>query len=57
MTENHSENSSQSNKSKRRDFLNILLGGGFIAWLGASIFSCVQIFRTTKSGRSKGVEC
>ena len=28
----------QSKKSKRRDFLTILLGGGFIAWLGALFF-------------------
>jgi len=32
------ENSNQSNKSKRRDFLNILLGGGFFAWLVALLF-------------------
>lgn len=38
MMNNHSENSNQSNKSKRRDFLNVLLGGGFIAWLGALFF-------------------
>ena len=38
MMNNHSENSNQRNKSKRRDFLNILLGGGFIAWLGALFF-------------------
>jgi len=33
-----SEVPNQSQKSKRRDFLNILLGGGFIAWLGALFF-------------------
>lgn len=32
------ENSNQPNKSKRRDFLNILLGGGFFAWLVALLF-------------------
>jgi len=32
------ENSNQPNKSKRRDFLNILLGGGFFAWLIALLF-------------------
>jgi len=37
MTNNHSENSNP-NKTKRRDFLNILLGGGFIAWLGALLY-------------------
>jgi cytochrome b6-f complex iron-sulfur subunit len=38
MTNNHSANSDQTNKTKRRDFLNILLGGGFIAWLAALLF-------------------
>ena len=37
MTNNHSENSNP-NKTKRRDFLNILLGGGFIAWLAALLY-------------------
>ena len=37
MTNNHSENSNP-NKTKRRDFLNILLGGGLIAWLGALLY-------------------
>jgi cytochrome b6-f complex iron-sulfur subunit len=37
MTNNHSENSNP-NKPKRRDFLNILLGGGFIAWLAALLY-------------------
>ena len=36
MKINHSNPS--DNKSKRRDFLNILLSGGFIAWLGALLF-------------------
>jgi Rieske Fe-S protein len=38
MTNNHSENSNTGTKTKRRDFLNVLLGGGFIAWLGALLF-------------------
>ena len=38
MANNHSANSEQSNKTKRRDFLNILLGGGFVAWLAALFF-------------------
>ena len=38
MTDDLSGNSNQNNKPKRRDFLNILLGGGFIAWLGALFF-------------------
>lgn len=38
MNDDLSENSNQNNKPKRRDFLNILLGGGFIAWLGALFF-------------------
>lgn len=38
MTNNHSDIPDQSNKPKRRDFLNILLGTGFIAWLGALFF-------------------
>jgi len=38
MTDNLSGNSNQNNKTKRRDFLNIVLGGGFIAWLGALFF-------------------
>jgi cytochrome b6-f complex iron-sulfur subunit len=38
MTNNHSDIPQQSNKPKRRDFLNILLGTGFIAWLGALFF-------------------
>lgn len=37
MSNNHSGNS-KNNKPKRRDFLNILLGGGIIAWLGALLF-------------------
>ena len=37
MTNNHSENSNP-NKTKRRDFLNILLGGGIIAWLAALFY-------------------
>jgi cytochrome b6-f complex iron-sulfur subunit len=37
MANNHSENSNPR-KTKRRDFLNILLGGGFIAWLGALFY-------------------
>ena len=38
MTNNHSYIPQQNNKPKRRDFLNILLGTGFIAWLGALFF-------------------
>ncbi len=38
MTNNHSDIPQQNNKPKRRDFLNILLGTGFIAWLGALFF-------------------
>lgn len=38
MTDNLSSNSNQNNKTKRRDFLNIVLGGGFIAWLGALLY-------------------
>jgi len=38
MTNNHSDVPNQPKKSKRRDFLNILLGTGFIAWLGALFF-------------------
>jgi len=38
MNDDLSGNSNQNNKPKRRDFLNILLGGGFIAWLGALFF-------------------
>jgi Rieske Fe-S protein len=37
MTNNHPENSNLKG-TKRRDFLNILLGGGFIAWLGALFY-------------------
>jgi Rieske Fe-S protein len=38
MSSNHTDVPNQPKKSKRRDFLNILLGGGFIAWLGALFF-------------------
>lgn len=38
MTNNNSDIQHQNNKPKRRDFLNILLGTGFIAWLGALFF-------------------
>jgi len=38
MTSNHSDVPNQPKKSKRRDFLNVLLGTGFIAWLGALLF-------------------
>lgn len=42
MMNNHSENSTRNNKTKRRDFLNILLGGGFVAWLGALLFPVIK---------------
>jgi len=38
MTKNNSDVPNQPKKSKRRDFLNVLLGTGFIAWLGALLF-------------------
>jgi len=38
MTNDHSDIPHHHNKPKRRDFLNILLGTGFIAWLGALFF-------------------
>lgn len=38
MTDDLSKNSNQIKKTKRRDFLNVVLGGGFIAWLGALFF-------------------
>jgi cytochrome b6-f complex iron-sulfur subunit len=39
MTGNHSNNSDYHHqKSKRRDFLNILLSGGFLAWLAALFY-------------------
>ena len=38
MTENQPNSSSPKTKSNRRDFLNILLSGGFIAWLGSLLF-------------------
>ncbi|HEY6625329.1 MAG TPA: Rieske (2Fe-2S) protein [Ignavibacteriaceae bacterium] len=38
MTDDLSKNSTQIKKTKRRDFLNVVLGGGFIAWLGALFF-------------------
>jgi len=38
MSNNHSDVPNQPKKSKRRDFLNVLLGTGFIAWLGALLF-------------------
>jgi cytochrome b6-f complex iron-sulfur subunit len=38
MTSNHSDVPNQPKKSKRREFLNVLLGTGFIAWLGALLF-------------------
>jgi len=38
MTNDHSDIPHHINKPKRRDFLNILLGTGFIAWLGALFF-------------------
>jgi len=37
MVTNHS-NTNNDAKSKRRDFLNIVLSGGFLAWLGALLF-------------------
>ena len=42
MTDNHSDVSNQPKKSKRRDFLNILLGTGFIAWIGALLFPIIK---------------
>jgi len=38
MTSTHTGLQSKNNGSKRRDFLNILLGSGFIAWLGVLLF-------------------
>lgn len=38
MSDNQSDSSPTKNKSNRRDFLNILLTGGFIAWLSALLF-------------------
>lgn len=38
MTENKPNSSFPKTKSNRRDFLNILLSGGFIAWLGSLLF-------------------
>jgi Rieske Fe-S protein len=38
MTDNQPNSSFPKNKSNRRDFLNILLSGGFIAWLGSLLF-------------------
>lgn len=38
MITNHPDVPNKPSKRKRRDFLNILLGGGFIAWLGALLF-------------------
>jgi len=38
MTDDLSKNSNQNKKTKRRDFLNVVLGGGFIAWLSALFF-------------------
>jgi len=38
MSNNHPDVPNQPKKSKRRDFLNVLLGTGFIAWLGALLF-------------------
>jgi cytochrome b6-f complex iron-sulfur subunit len=38
MSNHHSDVPNQPKKSKRRDFLNVLLGTGFIAWLGALLF-------------------
>jgi Rieske Fe-S protein len=38
VTNNPSDFSNKDTKSKRRDFLSILLSGGFLAWLGALLF-------------------
>lgn len=38
MITNHPDVPNKPSKRKRRDFLSILLGGGFIAWLGALLF-------------------
>jgi Rieske Fe-S protein len=38
MSNHNSDVPNQPKKSKRRDFLNVLLGTGFIAWLGALLF-------------------
>lgn len=38
MITNHPDVPNNPSKRKRRDFLSILLGGGFIAWLGALLF-------------------
>jgi len=38
MKGNNSDTSIHNTKSKRRDFLNIVLSGGFIAWLGALLY-------------------
>ena len=45
---NQSDIPDQSRKSKRRDFLNIVLGGGFIAWLGALLFPIFKYLEPPK---------
>jgi cytochrome b6-f complex iron-sulfur subunit len=45
---NQSDIPDQSKKSKRRDFLNIVLGGGFIAWLGALLFPIFKYLEPPK---------
>ena len=45
---NHSDIPDRSKKTKRRDFLNIVLGGGFIAWLGALLFPIFKYLEPPK---------
>ena len=33
-----SDHTNNSTKKKRREFLNVLLGGGLIAWIGSLLF-------------------
>ncbi len=37
-----------NNKKKRREFLNILLGGGFIAWIGSLLFPVFKYLEPPK---------
>jgi Rieske Fe-S protein len=37
-----------NNKRKRREFLNILLGGGFIAWIGSLLFPVLKYLEPPK---------